>query len=297
MEGENIDYSNEKISNANNKEIYTATIDDQKKRFMEVKNMQDTGTKGEQIIKELLKSSDTMDKRTLLSQNKIIKRLEIRHKYQIHIANCTLFNLAETFYLDIGLSKMLLNMRFDTICTILQNLNFLNYSKTIVFEETNGFITSAIASRSSGSVLSVFIKRPCQKLIGWFNLPENIKSNISYINIKELCSTCTLYEDEKIIKNEEINEINLKEETNEIDISNTNKLETSKNNYNYSSLTSKFLKYAFNLSFTNLVICAREEKYLPEILLSLYKFLKRGGVIVIYGRDKEVSLNSINFSI
>lgn len=285
MEGENIDYSNEKISNANNKEIYTASVDDQKKRFMEVKNLQEIGTKGEQIIKELVKSSDTMDKRTLLSQNKIIKRLEIRHRYQLHIANCTLYNLAETFYLDLGLSKMLLNMRFDTICTILQNLNFLNSSKTLVFEETNGFITSAIASRSSGSVVSVYIKRPCQKLIGWFNLPDKIKSNISYINMKELCNSCYLYEDEKLNKIEENNEINLKEDVNEIYGLSTNKNDSKQD---YISLTTKFLKYAFNLSFTNLVICSREEKYLPEILLSLYKYLKRGGVIVIYGRDKEV---------
>ena len=41
-----------------------------------------------------------MEKRTILSQEKILKKKEKKHKYKIWIAPITLLNVAETIFLE-----------------------------------------------------------------------------------------------------------------------------------------------------------------------------------------------------
>lgn len=224
------------------------------------------------MISETLANNESMAKRTLLSQQKIIKRLEIRHKYQIFLAKSTLFNIMESIYTNSYESKLILYMRVDTISTILQNLKFINNSKTIVYEETCGLLTAAIAGRATGNVMSVFESRPNMKFIPNFNYSNEKTGNITSMNIANLVNF------EKSNKVENLNSLDLKEDqiiSTEVKSSKLTFLDSLKN-------------MLYN-NFSNLVVCCKEEFRLLEFVLSLYPYLKPSGTIVVYARDKEVS--------
>jgi hypothetical protein len=55
---------------------------------------------GEEIIKMVLENNSSMEKRTILSQEKILKKKENRHKYKIWITPITLLNVIETIFQD-----------------------------------------------------------------------------------------------------------------------------------------------------------------------------------------------------
>lgn len=180
-----MDYSNDKISKANNKEIYTTSAEDQKTKVVDCENLKKAGLKGDELINEIVASNSSMSKRTLLSQEKILKRMEIRHKYQFFIAKPTILNLTECLFLDKYISKAILHLRFDSICTILQKCKFLNQSKTLIFDETNGFMTSILTTRASGPIFSLYEGRPYQRMISYFNLSAKQKANITYFELNK----------------------------------------------------------------------------------------------------------------
>jgi hypothetical protein len=48
----------------------------------------------------VLENNSSMEKRTILSQEKILKKKENRHKYKIWITPITLLNVIETIFQD-----------------------------------------------------------------------------------------------------------------------------------------------------------------------------------------------------
>lgn len=246
-----MDYSNDKISKANNKEIYSSTVEEQRSKVADVENLKKSGLKGEELISEIVASNSSMCKRTLLSQEKILKRMEVRHKYQISLAKPSIFNLTETMFLDKIQSKILLHMRFDTVCTIMQKCKFIQQSKSVIYDLSNGFLTSVLATRSTGTIFSLFESRPYQRMIPYFNLSPEQKSIISYFDYKKFAESLT---------------------------------QDSEN------------PFGFNEAFTNIIVCHRDEFKLVEIVGSLISALKNSGNLVVYARDKEVSLKFINIS-
>lgn len=183
MEGEVYDYSNEKIIRANNKDIYSITEDEQKRKVEEIHNLKDTGLKGDKLINEIVSKNENMSKRTILSQEKILKKMEKRHKYQVHLADCSVFNITETLFNDHIQECVLLKMRFDTVGFILQSCKFIKNAKTLIFEQTNGYLTSVLSARSSGNVYSLYEVKPTQRMMPFFNYSEKIKSNITYMEL------------------------------------------------------------------------------------------------------------------
>lgn len=245
-----MDYSNDKISKANNKEIYSSTVEEQRSKVADVENLKKAGLKGEELITEIVANNSSMAKRTLLSQEKILKRMEVRHKYQICLAKPSIFNLTETLFLDKINSKIILHMRFDTICTIMQKCKFMQQSKSLIYDLSNGFLTSVLATRATGTIYSLYEQRPYQRMIAYFNLSAEQKSIISYFEYKKFLDS--LLEPENL--------------------------------------------FGFNGAFTNLIVCVRDEFKLVELVGSLIASLKNSGNLVVYARDKEVSLydNMIN---
>jgi hypothetical protein len=62
--------------------------------------MKKQGLQGDELIKLILDSNKSMEKRTILSQEKILKKKEKRHKYKIWVSPVDLFNLVENFFLE-----------------------------------------------------------------------------------------------------------------------------------------------------------------------------------------------------
>ena len=123
-----------------------------------------------------------MEKRTIFSQEKIIKKKTKKYKNLIWITSTSLFNIIETlFIID---PKIINYLRMDTISTMLINTNFME-GKTLIFEETNNILTQAYCMRTpyNGKVISLFEEKICNKNLNIFNLTRKQKSLISYMNI------------------------------------------------------------------------------------------------------------------
>ena len=240
IDNEVFDYSNEKIISANNKEIFTTSADEQRNRAEIALNLKESGVKGQEMIDKIVEGNSSLIKRTLLSQEKILKKYEQRHTHQIYLTKPTLFNITETMFLDRIQSKIILHMRFDTVCTILQSIKFLNRAKTCIYDQTNGFLTAAIAARTSNTVVSLFDLKPNQRSIAYFNYKKEIKEKITYFSYDYF----------------------------------TNELQSNS-------------KFGLHKSFSNLVICNKEENKLFEIVMSLIESLKPSGILIVYARDKE----------
>ena len=73
FEGEVLEYSNEKITGATNKEIYQSE-QAQKLTHEEIENLKSTTQDKGELIKKIIENNTTMEKRTIFSQEKIIKK-------------------------------------------------------------------------------------------------------------------------------------------------------------------------------------------------------------------------------
>ena len=97
LEEEELEYTNEKIINASNKEIYQSA-QAQKLSQEEIENLKSTTQDKNELIKKIVENNSSMEKRTIFSKEKIIKKKALKYKYLIFITPPSLFNLLETFF-------------------------------------------------------------------------------------------------------------------------------------------------------------------------------------------------------
>ena len=181
FEDEEIEYTNEKIIRNSNKEIYQSD-NAQKLTDDEIKDLKEKTKNKDELIKTILENNTSMEKRTIFSQEKIIKKKTKKYKNLIWITSTSLFNIIETFFI---IDPKIINyLRMDTISTMLINTNFME-GKTLIFEETNNILTQAYCMRTpyNGKVISLFKEKICNKNLNIFNLTRKQKSLISYMNI------------------------------------------------------------------------------------------------------------------
>lgn len=108
FEDEQIKYSNEKIIGTSNKEIYS-NCGAQKLSDEQIKDLKSSGVIGDELIKTIISSNTSMEKRTIFSQEKIIKKKEKKHKHLVWITPTTMWNIIETFFIqDIRLIKYII---------------------------------------------------------------------------------------------------------------------------------------------------------------------------------------------
>jgi len=86
-------------------------------------------------------------------------------------------------------------LRFDSISTILVHSNFINKSKTLIYEDTENILTSAFANRCStkGNVVAIFNPRINNKNLCIFNLTVKEKNAISYLDFDHLTNKNSAY--------------------------------------------------------------------------------------------------------
>ena len=181
FEDEEIEYTNEKIIGNSNKEIYQSD-NAQKLTDDEIKDLKEKTKNKDELIKTILENNTSMEKRTIFSQEKIIKKKTKKYKNLIWITSTSLSNIIETFFI---IDPKIINyLRMDTISTMLINTNFME-GKTLIFEETNNILTQAYCMRTpyNGKVISLFKEKICNKNLNIFNLTRKQKSLISYMNI------------------------------------------------------------------------------------------------------------------
>jgi hypothetical protein len=64
----------------------------------EIAKLKEQGITGDELIKIIMESNESTKKRTLLSQEKIIKKKDKIHTFKIWIQQTNLFNVMETFF-------------------------------------------------------------------------------------------------------------------------------------------------------------------------------------------------------
>ena len=155
FEDEEIEYTNEKIIGNSNKEIYQSD-NAQKLTDDEIKDLKEKTKNKDELIKTILENNTSMEKRTIFSQEKIIKKKTKKYKNLIWITSTSLFNIIETFFI---IDPKIINyLRMDTISTMLINTNFME-GKTLIFEYINNILTQAycMITPYTGKVIS-FLK-------------------------------------------------------------------------------------------------------------------------------------------
>ena len=95
---EDLNYENDAIVGQSNKEIYS----DSTKNLIsaeEIEKLKQEGQTGEEIIKMLMDNNTTIQKRTLLSKEKITKKKQMTHLYRFWLTDTTIVNVTETLFL------------------------------------------------------------------------------------------------------------------------------------------------------------------------------------------------------
>ncbi len=83
----------------NNREIY-ASDKSQKLSDDYIKEMKQKGMKSDDLIKMIVDNNASMEKRSIFSQEKMIKKKERKYKQKIWISPTNLFNIIESNYLQ-----------------------------------------------------------------------------------------------------------------------------------------------------------------------------------------------------
>ena len=193
-EDEDLEYTNEKIINATNKEIYQGT-QAQKLSQEEIEKLKSTTQDKNELIKKIVENNTSMEKRTIFSKEKIIKKKALKYKYLIFITPPSLFNIIETFFLYD--CKSINQLRFDTVATMLVNSNFQEKCSTIIIDESSHVLTLAYAQRTQfdSKVMHLFFDRVPSKNLNLLNLDRRQKANIEYMRYS------LLMDDNQIFKN------------------------------------------------------------------------------------------------
>ena len=180
FENENIEYSNEKICGSYNKEIYQSG-QAQKLSQEEIEKLKSTTTDKDELIKTIIDNNQTMEKRTIFSQEKIIKKKVNKFKFLIFITSPSLFNVIETYF--ICDCKAINSLRMDSISTMLVNSNFQEKCSTLIIDETCNILTLAYAQRTQfdSKIVHLFFDKFSNKNLNILNLNPRQKANISFL--------------------------------------------------------------------------------------------------------------------
>jgi tRNA (adenine-N(1)-)-methyltransferase non-catalytic subunit len=168
----------------NNKEIYSGGS--QKLSDEDIRRLKESGLKGEDLIKTIMENNTSMQKRTIFSQEKMLKKKKIKHLHKIWIVETNLFNIVETLFLE---NERSINyMRADTFSTILVHSNFFNNAKTIILEDIDNILTSAFTLRSGNksNIVSLYQSKLNNKNLSIFNFSFEKKNLITYMNYESL---------------------------------------------------------------------------------------------------------------
>jgi len=239
LEGEALEYTNEKIVGTSNKEIYQSE-QAQKLSQEEIEKLKTTTQDKDELIKKIIENNTSMEKRTIFSQEKIIKKKVSKYKYLIFITPPSLFNIIETYF--VNECRAINQLRFDTVASMLINSNFQENSSTILIDEASHVLTLAYAQRTQfgGKVMHIFFDHPPTKNLNLLNLNVLQKNNIEYMRYSTLMDE------------------------------------------------NQFVKKYYQNKFSNLVLCLKEDKFLPKYFFELLQFLKPSGNFVIFSKDKEI---------
>ncbi len=124
--------------------------------FEEIEQMRQDGAHGSEIVNKLIKNSATFDQKTEFSKAKYIKKKQQKYQQRCRIVRCTPYTICEAVFAS--RPRLLLNMREDTLGQMLSHSNVSAGCQVLVYEQSAGVITGALAWRMGGygKIMSVY---------------------------------------------------------------------------------------------------------------------------------------------
>ncbi|CAG8574278.1 12562_t:CDS:10 [Acaulospora morrowiae] len=261
-------------TDANNKE----TTDDpskQKLSYADIEQLKKDGLEGQDIIKKVVESHSTFDKKTEYSKAKYIKRKEAKFSRVFTPVKPTLYSVWEYFYAK-NPSKIR-DMRIDTLSQMLTLANVKAYSKMLVVDDTQGLVISGVMERLGGYGVVIGIhdgENHNFDVTRYMNFSKKVSDSLMVLSwqqvFKEECQEPFNFRDEASLSEKELKFYF-----------------RSKANYDRIRATRELL---FKGGFDGLLIASQ---YQPESILdTLMPYLHGSRPIIIYHINKEMLVNT-----
>lgn len=167
--------------------FYVDTNTAQKLTDADILKLREEGLSGEEIIKILMKNSDTFAYKTDFAQAKWIKRKEKKYRKKYQVMRCTPATVCEASFSKN--KEKICNLRVDSLAQILSQSGIHSGCQVMIIESTVGMVTGAVAyrMRGRGRILSVYGgQQPHLDMARYFNLSHDSIQIIEPIPAVEL---------------------------------------------------------------------------------------------------------------
>lgn len=167
------------------------TIDDntsQGLRQESIKQLQQSGAHGSEIVQQIIANSSTFTTKTGYSQHKYITRKQQKYQPRCRIVRSNAATLTQAMF--VREPRKIMNLRPDTLGQILSYANLAAGCRVLCWETNMGIITGSIAERlrGYGSVFSVYSGQqpPFGPILERFNLTFREYASIRYVHAGDL---------------------------------------------------------------------------------------------------------------
>ncbi|CAG8450142.1 15670_t:CDS:10 [Dentiscutata erythropus] len=274
-------------SGANNQK----TVDDpskQKLSYQDIEQLKKDGMEGQDIIKKVIESHSSFDKKTEYSKAKYIKRKEAKFSRVFTPVRPTLYSVWEYFFAK-NPSKIR-DMRIDTLSQMLTLSNVRAYAKLLVVDDTQGLLITGVMERLGdtqflfqlqiqhlgyGIVLGVHDgEHHNYDIVRYMNFTKKVNNSLMVLSwqqiFKEECQAPFNYQDESKLSQKDLKFYLRK-----------------KANYEKVQEARKIL---WQGGFDGLLVASQ---YQPESILdTLVPYLAGSRPIIIYHINREVLVNT-----
>nr|CAG8466253.1 8130_t:CDS:2 [Entrophospora candida] len=253
---------------ANNQEIFDDPSK-QKLSYKEIEQLKQQATEGSDVIKNIVESHISFDKKTEYSKAKYIKRKEAKFSRIFTPVRPTLYSVWEYFY-----SKnptKIRELRIDTLSQMLKWANVHSNTRMLVVDDTQGLVITGIMERLGGYGIVLGIhdnEYHNYDIIRYMNFSKKINDSLLTLSWQQV----------------------FKEEQQDLSTLSGNNLKyylRRKENYERIKSTREIL---WKGGFDGLMIASQ---YQPESILdALTPYLSGSRPIVIYHLNKEMLINT-----
>ena len=153
----------------------------------EIEEMKMNGTSGVDILRSLVKNSETWGSKTSFAQEKWLRRKSKKYVSTFRVEKSTPATLCSVFF-DKSPAKIC-HLRWDVLAQMISHSNVKAGCRVLVIDSLIGLLTATVAyrMRGMGTILSMYCgQQPHIEMIEWLNLLPSEYANILPVSSTEL---------------------------------------------------------------------------------------------------------------
>ena len=153
----------------------------------EIEEMKVNGTSGVEILRTLVKNSDTWSSKTSFAQEKWLRRKSKKYVTTFWVEKSTPSTLCSVFFAKSP--TKICHLRWDVLAQIISHSNVKAGCRVLVIDSLIGLLTGTVAyrMRGNGTILSVYCgQQPHVDMIEWLNLLPSEYTNVIPVSSTEL---------------------------------------------------------------------------------------------------------------